>query len=261
MPQAKFYSPCTEYGHRALHQLSLSCDGMMTFSLKFKPGPVVLWGADHDRINDCIKRQRDYFCVDFPFFDQYRMEKEKLIPGKPGHAFFRITRNSQHQPGDGVYPSDRWDALKIPLAPWRTRGQHIVVTPRGWAAGYHKKELAEAWVADVLEQLKGHTLRTIKIKTKEQQYPLAAVLDNAWALVADTSMTAVQAAIAGIPVFVSQQSAAADVGNYHLNLIENPLMGEREMWLHALAYSQFSWEEMGNGVAWEIINRPQEHQL
>jgi hypothetical protein len=43
------------------------------------------------------------------------------------------------------------------------------------------------------------------------------------------------------------------VAESNLSKIESPVYSDREMWLRNLAYSQFTCEEMENGVAIDIL--------
>ena len=62
-----------------------------------------------------------------------------------------------------------------------------------------------------------------------------------------SSNVAVEAVIAGVPVFVANSSACEPVGMTDFSRIESPIYPNREPWLAHLAYSQFSYEEIESG--------------
>ena len=64
-------------------------------------------------------------------------------------------------------------------------------------------------------------------------------------MVTHSSNIAVEAAISGIPVFVSSTSACEPIGLTDFSKIESPIYPDREAWLAHLSYSQFYFEEFG----------------
>ena len=71
---------------------------------------------------------------------------------------------------------------------------------------------------------------------------------NAWAVVNWSSNPATQAVIGGVPVFVGPSSLAWDVGNDSLKDINNPVMPDRQQWLNDLAYTEWTTEEISQGI-------------
>jgi hypothetical protein len=143
------------------------------------------------------------------------------------------------------------DPRPVVVKPWAKGGRHIVVaapTPT-----YAKFHAIEGWTDRTLERLATFTDRQIVVRTKQSKRPLAADLEGAHALVAHASMAAVEAVILGCPVFVDKSSAAALVGQTDLAEIERPAYPERQAWLNALAYSQFSEAELVDGTLWRLI--------
>ena len=91
-------------------------------------------------------------------------------------------------------------------------------------------------------------------RDKETKRPLQADIKGASCLVAHGSMAAVESVVLGCPVVVDPSSAAALVGQTeNLECVEKPIYPERQPWLNALAYSQFTEEEMVSGVLWKLI--------
>ena len=80
-------------------------------------------------------------------------------------------------------------------------------------------------------------------------------LKHAWAVVNYSSNPAMMAVFNGIPVFVSAQSLCYDVGNISLNKINNPVMPDRNNWTNKLAYTEWTTEEIKQGLPWARIKK------
>jgi hypothetical protein len=52
----------------------------------------------------------------------------------------------------------------------------------------------------------------------------------------------------GIPVFVGPDSLAYDVGNTDLTKINSPSMPDRTQWLNDIAYTEWTIEEISQGL-------------
>ena len=80
-------------------------------------------------------------------------------------------------------------------------------------------------------------------------------LKHAWAVINYSSNPAMMAVFNGIPVFVSAQSLCYDVGNISLNKINNPVMPDRNNWTNKLAYTEWTTEEIKQGLPWTRIKK------
>lgn len=174
--------------------------------------------------------------------------------GDDRSGYFRITRNDWQHDGAGQWPADRWRALAIPLAAWR-RGRHVLVCP---PSDVFAKAVggfpAAAWLADTLAQLKAATDRPIRVRGKDANAPLAQDLKDCHALVTFMSNTAVDALVAGVPVFCTGKSAASLLGKSNLAEIEDPLYStERERWAASLACNQYTLAEFASGAANHLL--------
>ena len=109
-----------------------------------------------------------------------------------------------------------------------------------------------------------YTDRPIRIREKprgrgtsgpsEAKVPLVEDLKDAWACVTSCSISAIEAACMGVPIFCDNKSFARRIGDVNIGGIENPLIGtDIEEWLYSLAYQQFTPEEFENGFAVETL--------
>ena len=176
-----------------------------------------------------------------------------------GTRYYRIERGTYWPPTDmGSYSLDRALSMGVRPQPWRKTGSHVVLCLPGPMAGSDFGVDMKAWWEVIKRRLESATDRPIHIRHKKEREtrPLAADLEGAWCLVTHSSTAAVEAVIAGVPVFVEPTCAAAPVGRTDLD-IENPVMPDREPWLAALAHRQFSREELRSGFAWAHVNATQ----
>src|SRR4051794_19753990 len=93
---------------------------------------------------------------------------------------------------------------------------------------------AHSWLGDTPAALRAHTDREIVVRLKPQPgeavIPLADAMAGAHALVTHSSNVAVEAVVAGTPVFVAPSSAAAPMGLTNLAQIEEPVRPDRRPW-------------------------------
>ena len=212
----------------------------------YRPGVPIVWGVlrGSDRVVQYAKENNQYFFyIDHAYFSR-------------GHGMnYRITRNGYEAGRIRECPPDRLAAFKIETKPWNREGVVILVCPPTDyfmdAHGCHD------WLDTTLATLKSHTDREIVVRRKPQPgetvEPIEEAFRRSYALVTHSSNIAIEAAIAGVPVFVSETSAAAPVGRSDFSQIESPVYPDRTPWLRHLAYNQYSMAELGDGTAWRML--------
>jgi hypothetical protein len=142
----------------------------------------------------------------------------------------------------------------VALQPWRRQGNHVLLAMPGVHFGRAIGINVGRWCADIQIRLRGWTARRIVIRPRDSSRELAEDLADAWALVTHSSNVAVDAAIAGIPVFVEPMSAARPVGRLDLH-IAYALTPDRDHWLRSLASQHFTLAEMQDGTAGQWMER------
>lgn len=171
-------------------------------------------------------------------------------------SYYRWHLNSfQMQRVDDV-PDDRWKSLNIEgeLTPWRKGGERIVVIHVG--PDYWNLHADMEWADRTAKHLGRATGRPVFIRDKESKKPLREELADAHCLVSHGSIAAVEAIVMGTPVFVTESSAAAVMGETDFTKIETPRYpsyGERLAWLKSLAYHQWNEHEMADGTLWRML--------
>lgn len=177
--------------------------------------------------------------------------------------------------GDSSNDSTRADSMGLVCKPWRSNGDFILI------CGQHDKSLQwqnmprmSSWLMDTIETIQKYSNRPIifrphprcRLEAIEHQYKnvyrqdpikLAGTydnfdmsFDNAWATVSYSSNPGVHSILEGVPAFVGPASLAYDVANDidFLHDIENPLMPDRQQWLNDYAWTEWTIEEISNGL-------------
>lgn len=207
-----------------------------------------------DIIRSAEEANIDYLYVDHSFFYQTRSD----VSNMDFSGYFRIIHNGRYinrlKDPNLVLPSDRLNRLKLPIKPWKKDGKHIVLVPMSSYTGKFTNVNPTQWLNHMIGILSQFTDRDIIIKPKNDGREFQEVLKDAFAVVATDSNAAVEAAIAGIPVFTSTTSAAYAISEVALQNIEQPKYPDREEWLKLLSYSQFTLAEIESGFAKETLN-------
>lgn len=175
--------------------------------------------------------------------------------GSDYSGYFRFTRNAWQHDGRGEYSPAKWQQLGLPIWPWR-KGRHILVCPPGdiftqGVGGF----AAQDWLRSTLAALQANTDRPVRVRLKPEPgvgSPLQADLNGCHALVTYMSNTAVEAVLAGVPVYCDERSAACVMGKSlaQLNEIECPAYPQdRARWAAALAANQWTLAEVAAGLA------------
>jgi len=177
--------------------------------------------------------------------------------------------------GDKGNDSKRAKALGLELKPWRTDGEYILL------CGQHDKSLQwhnmpsmSNWFLHTYDEIRKHTDRPILfrphprcrlphiergLKNVIRQDPthlrgtyddFDMAFDNVWATVSFSSNPGIHSIINGVPAFVGTSSLAYDVGNDidFMHNIEHPLMPNRQQWLNDYAWTEYTVEEIANGL-------------
>lgn len=246
-----YAEPAKEKSVRLIEAFAAGCGGRVADIrvAKLAPGPAAFYGVRESfahLVNEARSDGRDWYVIDNSYFDCVRERQ------------FRITKNAMQCDGLQACWSGqgaaRLRALGVQIRSWRAEGKHIVICPQsneymrlsGWVGD---------WLAKVTAELRQHTDRELRVRSKKgSQSSLAQDLQGAWALVTHASAAAVEALLAGVPVFCTGRCAARWMGTSDLALIEDPLMPERrEEWAAVLAENQWTEAEMRAGTAWRAL--------
>ena len=241
------------------------------------PGDVFTYGCLRGLLPTILQAQREgrtWYLCDNGYFR----------PGKNESSYFRITRNALQHNGTGELPfpkhlaRERWAKLGIKIKPWRESGKHVLVCPPLRLAGATWGYDADEWLRVTLKTLRKYTDRELRVRAKmswqdnktkgtagyegrvkathsSMLVQMAEDLRDCHAVVVRTSNCAVEALIAGVPVFCTHECAAEPMGLRDLHQIESPIMPDnRERWATLIASNQWKLSEMRDGTAWRMLN-------
>jgi hypothetical protein len=175
--------------------------------------------------------------------------------------------------GDMGNSPDRATSLGLVLKPWNDSGEYILI------CGQHDKSLQwenmpsmSTWVLNTIQSIREKTKRPIlfrphprcqlhgiehEFKDVKRQDPrhipgtyddFDMKFNNIWATVSWSSNPGIHSVINGIPAFTGPSSLAFDVSLQNLNEIENPLYCDRTQWLNDYAWTEFTVEEISQGL-------------
>jgi len=177
--------------------------------------------------------------------------------------------------GDSNNDDRRKRLLGLEVKPWRTNGEYILI------CGQHDKSLQwtnmprmSNWFLDTYDEIRKHTQRPIifrphpRCRLPDIERGLRHVyrqepkhvngtydsfdmgFDNIYCTFSHSSNPGIHSIIEGVPAFVSPSSLAYPVANDidFFHDIENPLMPDRTQWLNDYAHTEYTIEEISQGL-------------
>lgn len=207
-------------------------------------GPVAMFGSPvlWETLQEAIRQGRTWFYGDHGYFGR--------------GTYYRCTRNAYMHDGRGRATETRFRKFGIEVRAWAKTGSHVLVCPPGEPFAKLHGFSAQNWLRDVKRELRRHTDREIRVRTKAEarSRPLKADLRNCWALVTHMSNAALESVLFGVPVFCTGKCSALTMGLSDLSRIESPARPEgRVEWASVLADNQWTMEEMKRGDLWRAI--------
>lgn len=201
-----------------------------------------MWPYCHDWHQYWWDIDRDFIAIDNGYFFRYSLGKQ----------YWRYTWNIHQAVDYFECPSDRWDALNIPILPWKYNENGPIIlcpSPENPSLYYGLRN----WVNLTVAEIRKYTDREIIIRDKPKGVltidAFQDAIKDAYCVITHTSMAAVEAALFGIPIIVHPQSSAAMVGCTKLSDLNNLRYPDRQSWVNWLAYNQFSYADLRDGTA------------
>ncbi len=167
--------------------------------------------------------------------------------------------------------SDRFDRLAITLEPRKKKGGHILLclSSEKYHA-FHKLDPCELWASRMIGQIAKLTDRQLVFRPKPSMgmgpLPGAAfspasqtmnqALRGCFCVVTHGATSAMDAVFAGIPAIALGDCVASPVSGKTLDSVADPFWPtdeERAAWAHAMAYTQWTTNEMRSGEAWADV--------
>lgn len=211
------------------------------------------------------------------YFDKGYVRHTTSIGGRAINKFWRVSVNS-NQPtaylGAMSSQGDRWKALRLPVRPWRRKGNRILFT--GGSDNYHRfGALSDPtkYAHDVIAEIRKRSPRPIIYRPKPSWKAAVPIdgtefsrkprtieqeLRRSRVMVTHGSNGVFEAVLAGVPSIVLGDGVGSLISSTSLDDLEQPkLATEREkmQWLHNLSYCQFTLPEMAMGLAWREVSK------
>jgi hypothetical protein len=235
----RVYGLGTPYGDRPSRALANSCGGEFTNTPReeFKSDPIAVWGQLRGA-RELLRRSKTFYRLDHAYVGRLK--------------YFRLTKGD-FQPSRIVErPADRWESLKkeygLEMKPWN-KGEGFVLLTLSDPRTYTFFGI-EDWPVRIVQEIKKHTDRPIRIRERGETRPLSEDLRKASCLVTYASNSVREALLAGVPVFTLGPSIARPMGLSEVSRIESPIYPEnREAFFRHMAYCQFTEAEFGSGFA------------
>ena len=184
-------------------------------------------------------------------------------------GYYKLSRDGFQCDGTGIPDEKRLaDVLALTgqkfVTNWRpwTKNGHVLVCPPFF--GYERLHWfsSKLWRREVTKNIRKLTKRKILLRYKpgdlrmRRVSSLAADLKNCHALVTHDSNIAVEAIMAGVPVFITGTSPAQVFGNVDISTIVEPRMEfDRWEWLSILCNNQWTLNEIRDGMANETLKK------
>ena len=195
-----------------------------------------------------------------------------------------INRAALYQPqGNGP---ERARQLGLSLKPWRTKGEHILL------CGQHERSLQwegmprmSKWFLQTYEDIRAFTDRPIIFRPhprsplehierglvnvyRQTPVRLAGTYDDfdltfkrAWASVSWSGNTGVHSVMEGVPAITGPHSLAHTVSETCLSQIEDPAQPNRTQWLNDLAWTEFTLDEIAEGLPLNLLTPTLAHAI
>ena len=215
--------------------------------------PFVVWGQEWltmRTVPEAVRRGRAFWTIDNGYWQ----------PGRgTSRGYYRFCYRSMSPVLLPKTPFLRDPGLR--LQPWRTDGGHVLLAMPGVHFGMALGIDVKGWCATIVGEVYAKTQalgRELRVRVRDETRPLKNDLRDCWALVTHSSNVAVDAVIAGIPVFVQPTCPAAPVGRLDLDLA-NPVTPGRNGWLKSLHSQHFTLADMRNGEAWKWMRHIAEY--
>ena len=146
---------------------------------------------------------------------------------------------------------------------WRDSGDYILLCPSSPTVTYHINGISqEEWIKQVGEEIRKHTDRLIRVRNKPRPgnewwgTDIKDELKDAWCVVTNMSLAAVDGILNMTPGFTHQRNVASLVTSRKIDKIEKPFKPGRKTvqeWLNMIANHQFTIQEIEDGLAFDTL--------
>ena len=189
------------------------------------------WGlgdAQTEDIRQCIKKEEEWWFVDTGYLSsQITRYPEPKIKDYDS-TYFRIIKGGIHTNRFHVATPDRWNVLikqgiDAEFKGWRDSGDCVLLCPSSPMVTHHINGISQQdWIHQVGEEVRKHTDRPIKVRNKPRPgnewwgTDVKDDLKNAWCVVTNMSLAAIDGVLNMTPAFTHQRHVAALLSLIHI---------------------------------------------
>jgi hypothetical protein len=179
---------------------------------------------------------------------------------EPNKKWHRLVRNHLHFNQSFVAPADRMGTFKSFPRPWRKDGSAILIVEPGEFAANIMHVEAKSWGQQVAAELRKYTDRPIEFRSKTNKKKRTSLYQqlqqgNYYCTVSINSNSAIESIWAGVPAITLNKHVSNAVTRNNLSDINDLYYGPLGDWLAWLSYCQFTFDELMDGTALNIIKK------
>lgn len=172
----------------------------------------------------------------------------------------RLVKNNLHHSVYFEAPVDRLNIFESFPLQWRNSGDKILIIEPGEFSAKTFNIDIELWKKKIISELKKYTDKKIVIREKLSKAVRTNLYnelcdDDYYCVININSNAAIESLWAGIPVITLGKHISNSVSRNKISDINNLYKPHLSQWLCMLSYSQFTYEELINGVAVNIVKK------
>lgn len=179
---------------------------------------------------------------------------------EPNKKWHRLVKNHLHTGKYFDAPADRLDNFRSFPKKWRTGGDIIyILEPGPFAANIFHVDL-KTWKYDIEAELRKYTDKKIKFREKAPKKLRTNLFkeladDDYYCLISINSNGSTEALWQGVPAITLGQHITNPVARNKIEEIHDLYRGGIGNWLCMLSYSQFTFDELINGTAVNLVKQ------
>lgn len=175
-------------------------------------------------------------------------------------VWHRLTRNHIHQTTYFEAPVDRLGNFKEFPKAWKTDGEYILVIEPGYFSSAIFHVNLKKWKYEVIKEIRKYSDKRIRFRpkiNKKIRRPLYQHLLNEdyYCVININSNAATESVWAGVPVITLDKHITNSISTNKISEINDLKRPNLANWLCMLSYSQFTYEELINGTAYNIVQK------
>lgn len=176
-------------------------------------------------------------------------------------VWHRLVRNNLHHSKIiNNAPTDRLGIFEAFPKPWRESGDKILIIEPGNFCAKTFGINIEEWKQNTIAEIRKYTDKKIVIREKLSKKVRKSLYkelcdEDYYCVVSINSNASTEAIWAGIPAITLQRHISNPVTRNSISDINNLYRGSIAEWLCSVSYSQFTYEELTNGTAANIVKK------